>query len=75
MFLTEGENEKEKIRRETWWGVVLKKAGKKVSSASGCLSCGKEVAYSPTIMAGKQKSMQEDTGHLYHVADRGEKGT
>lgn len=53
----------------------MKKAGKKVSSASGCLSCGKEVAYSPTIMAGKQKSVHEGTGHLYHVADRGEKGT
>lgn len=53
----------------------MKKAGKKVSSASGCLSCGNEVAYSPTIMAGKQKSVHEGSGHLYHVADRGEKGT
>lgn len=35
----------------------------------------RKVAYPPTLMGGKQKSISKDIDHLFHVADTNEKGT
>ena len=35
----------------------------------------RNVAYPPTLMGGKQKSISKDIDHLFHIADTDEKGT